>query len=124
MRRRRNGATAAGGDGDRPRFFNWAKTWRSIRLTSAGTRQPKRLRKPPQSPSWWSFPVGSVVGIALAMFGLSAIGRGLVPGVALAGAMLLGTALLAAYVRHAARHFRQRFETLKVERAAVDLVSS
>src|SRR5690606_8915194 len=40
----------------------------------------------------------------LAMFGLSAIGRGLVPGAALAACMLVGTGLIAAYVRHARVH--------------------
>jgi MFS family permease len=46
----------------------------------------------------------SAGGLALAMFGLSAIGRGLVPGMALAGAIVVGSALLAGYVRHALRH--------------------
>src|SRR5690606_34600924 len=61
------------------------------------------LRQPVGPLDWRGFLL-SAGGLALAMFGLSAIGRGLVPGVALAGAILLGTALLAAYVRHAARH--------------------
>ena len=46
----------------------------------------------------------SAGGLALAMFGLSAVGRGLVPGAALAACMLVGAGLLAAYVRHARRH--------------------
>ena len=46
----------------------------------------------------------SAGGLALAMFALSAVGRGLVPGAALAACMLVGAALIAAYVRHARQH--------------------
>jgi EmrB/QacA subfamily drug resistance transporter len=46
----------------------------------------------------------SASGLALAMFGLSAIGRGLVPGAVLAACMLAGAGLLAGYVRHARTH--------------------
>ena len=46
----------------------------------------------------------SAMGLSLAMFALSAIGSGLVPGVVLAACMLAGAGLFAAYVRHARRH--------------------
>src|SRR5690606_11040036 len=46
----------------------------------------------------------SAGGLSLAMFALSAIGSGLVPGLALAACALAGTGLMALYVRHAWRH--------------------
>ncbi len=46
----------------------------------------------------------SAGGLALAMFGLSAVGRGLVPGAAIAVCVLAGAGLMAAYVRHARVH--------------------
>jgi len=46
----------------------------------------------------------SAGGLALAMFGLSAVGRGLVPGAAIAACVLAGAGLMAAYVRHARVH--------------------
>ncbi|HST45077.1 MAG TPA: MFS transporter [Luteimonas sp.] len=62
-------------------------------------------------------------GLALAMFGLSAIGRGLVPGIALAACMLAGAVLLAGYAWHARRHPRPllRLDLLRIPtfRAAV-----
>ncbi len=61
------------------------------------------LRQPVEPLDWRGFLL-SAGGLALAMFGLSAIGRGLVPGVALAGAILVGAALLGLYIRHALRH--------------------
>jgi MFS family permease len=65
----------------------------------------------------------SAGGLALAMFGLSAIGRGLVPGAALAACMLVGAGLLATYVRHARRqaHPLLQLELLRIPtfRAAV-----
>ena len=48
----------------------------------------------------------SAGGLSLAMFALSAIGSGLVPGIVLAACMLSGVALLAAYLAHARRHPR------------------
>lgn len=52
---------------------------------------------------WRGFAL-SAGGLALAMFGLSAIGRGLVPGAAIALVIMAGTALMLAYVRHARVH--------------------
>ena len=46
----------------------------------------------------------SAAGLSLAMFALSAIGRGLVPGAVLAACGLAGASLLALYVRHARSH--------------------
>ncbi|WP_028918258.1 MFS transporter [Pseudoxanthomonas sp. J35] len=46
----------------------------------------------------------SATGLALAMFGLSAVGRGLVPGTAIAVCVLVGAGLIGAYVRHARTH--------------------
>ncbi|MBO9715957.1 MAG: MFS transporter [Pseudoxanthomonas sp.] len=46
----------------------------------------------------------SACGLALAMFGLSAVGRGLVPVPVIGACVLLGVLLLAAYVRHANTH--------------------
>jgi len=48
----------------------------------------------------------SAGGLALGMFGLSAVGRGLVPGAAIATCLLAGAGLMAAYVRHARVHPR------------------
>ena len=61
------------------------------------------LRQPVKPLDWRGFLL-SAGGLALAMFGFSAIGRGLVPGAALAAAMLAGAGLLTAYVRHARHH--------------------
>src|SRR5690606_16882678 len=61
------------------------------------------LRQPVGPMDWRGF-VLSATGLALAMFGLSAIGRGLVPGPLLAALIVLGAALMAAYVRHARGH--------------------
>ena len=61
------------------------------------------LRQPVGPLDWRGFLL-SAAGLALAMFGLSAIGHGLVPGAALAVVILVGATLLAAYVRHAMRH--------------------
>ena len=52
---------------------------------------------------WRGFAL-SAGGLALAMFGLSAIGRGLVPGAAIALVIMAGAALMLAYVRHARVH--------------------
>ena len=52
---------------------------------------------------WRGFAL-SAGGLALAMFGLSAIGRGLVPGAAIALVIMAGTGLMLAYVRHARVH--------------------
>ena len=46
----------------------------------------------------------SAGGLALLMFGLSAVGRGLMPAAAVAGCMLAGAGLLGLYVAHAWRH--------------------
>ena len=46
----------------------------------------------------------SAGGLSLAMFGLSAIGRGLVTGAAVVACVVVGTALMAAYAWHARRH--------------------
>jgi len=46
----------------------------------------------------------SAGGLALAMFGLSAVGRGLVPAPVIGGCMIVGVLLLALYVRHARHH--------------------
>lgn len=61
------------------------------------------LRQPVGPLDWHGFLL-SAGGLGLAMFGLSAIGRGLVPGAALAACILLGGGLIAGYVRHARRH--------------------
>ncbi len=61
------------------------------------------LRQPVADLDWRGFLLSSG-GLSLAMFGLSAIGRGLVPGAVLAACMLCGAALMAAYVWHARRH--------------------
>ena len=51
------------------------------------------LRQPVGRMDWRGFAL-SAGGLGLAMFGLSAIGRGLVPGAAIAGVVLAGTGLL------------------------------
>src|SRR5690606_12829013 len=61
------------------------------------------LRQPVGPMDWRGFLL-SASGLALAMFGLSAIGRGLVPGAVLAVCMLAGAGLIAAYVWHARAH--------------------
>lgn len=65
----------------------------------------------------------SAGGLALAMFGLSAIGRGLVPAAAVALCLLAGAGLIAAYVRRARRqaHPLLQLELLRIPtfRAAV-----
>src|SRR5690606_16649854 len=66
-------------------------------------RHIPELRQAVRPLDWRGFLL-SAGGLALAMFGLSAIGRGLVPGAALAACMLAGAGLLVAYVRHARRH--------------------
>ena len=48
----------------------------------------------------------SAGGLALAMFGLSAVGRGLVPAPVIGGCVIVGAALMAAYVQHARVHPR------------------
>jgi len=61
------------------------------------------LRQPVGPLDWRGFLL-SAGGLALAMFGLSAIGRGLVPGAAIAACVLVGAGLMAGYARHASRH--------------------
>ena len=61
------------------------------------------LRQAVKPLDWRGFGL-SAGGLGLAMFGLSAIGRGLVPGAAIVLAVLAGAGLLAAYVRHARVH--------------------
>lgn len=61
------------------------------------------LRQAVRPLDWRGF-VLSASGLALAMFGLSAIGSGLVPAVVLGACMLAGAGLMASYVRHAWRH--------------------
>ena len=56
------------------------------------------------APLDWRGFVLSAGGLALAMSGLSAVGRTAVPAVAIASCVLVGTGLLVAYVRHARRH--------------------
>jgi Arabinose efflux permease len=61
------------------------------------------LREPVAALDWRGFLL-SAGGLALAMFGLSAVGRGLVPGAAIAACILAGAGLMAGYWRHARRH--------------------
>jgi len=61
------------------------------------------LRQPVGRMDWRGFAL-SAGGLGLAMFGLSAIGRGLVPGAAIAGVVLVGTGLMLGYVHHARTH--------------------
>src|SRR5690606_30828058 len=61
------------------------------------------LRQPVGPLDWRGFGL-SAGGLALAMFGLSALGRGLLPGALVLAAICVGVVLLALYVRHALRH--------------------
>jgi MFS family permease len=61
------------------------------------------IREPTAPLDWRGFMLAGI-GLALAMFGFSTLGRHLVSMPLAAGALLLGTAMLAAYVRHARRH--------------------
>ena len=66
-------------------------------------RHVPELRQAVAPLDWRGF-VLSAGGLALAMSGLSAVGRTAVPAVAIASCVLVGTGLLVAYVRHARRH--------------------
>src|SRR5690606_38145346 len=61
------------------------------------------LRQPVAKMDWRGF-VLSASGLGLAMYGLSAIGRGLMPGAATSLVIVVGFALVFAYVRHARTH--------------------
>ncbi|ADV28016.1 major facilitator superfamily MFS_1 [Pseudoxanthomonas suwonensis 11-1] len=61
------------------------------------------LRQPVAKMDWRGFML-SASGLGLAMFGLSAIGRGLMPGAATSLVIVVGFALVFAYVRHARNH--------------------
>lgn len=61
------------------------------------------LRQPVGPLDWRGFLL-SAGGLALAMFALSAIGRGLVPGPVIAAGVLAGGGLIAGYIHHARRH--------------------
>lgn len=61
------------------------------------------IREPTAPLDWRGFMLAGV-GLALAMFGFSTLGRHLVSMPLAMGALLLGTGMLLAYVRHARRH--------------------
>ncbi len=61
------------------------------------------IREPTAPLDWRGFMLAGV-GLALAMFGFSTLGRHLVSMPLAMGALVLGTAMLVAYVRHARRH--------------------
>jgi EmrB/QacA subfamily drug resistance transporter len=61
------------------------------------------IREPTAPLDWRGFLLAGI-GLALAMFGFSTLGRHLVSMPLAMGALLLGTAMLVAYVRHARRH--------------------
>ena len=61
------------------------------------------MREPTAPLDWRGFMLAGV-GLALAMFGFSTLGRHLVSMPLAMGALVLGTAMLVAYVRHARRH--------------------
>jgi len=61
------------------------------------------IREPTVPLDWRGFLLAGL-GLALAMFGFSTLGRHLVSMPVAMGALLIGTAMLVAYVRHARRH--------------------
>jgi EmrB/QacA subfamily drug resistance transporter len=68
-----------------------------------GLRYIPSLRQPVADLDWRGFLL-SGLGLAMAIFGFSTLGRRLLPGWVAVAALLVGLALLAGYVRHARRH--------------------